>query len=76
MWNLVGDIINPNKIKRQTRIDKLIMDDKIIRDNNGIAETLNNFFSTIGNQLALKHTTKQTQILQTTWKTESHLPCT
>ena len=58
LWNLVGDIINPNKIKRQTRIDKLIIDDKIIRDNNGIAETLNNFFSTIGNQLALKHTSK------------------
>ena len=55
LWNLVGDIINPNKIKRHTRIDKLIMDDKIIRDNNGIAETLNNFFSTFGNQLALKH---------------------
>ena len=73
LWNLVGDIINPNKIKRQTRIDKLIMDDKIIRDNNGIAETLNSFFSTIGNQLA--HIQANT-ILQTTWKTESHLPCT
>ena len=52
MWDLFGAIINENKIKRKTKINKLIHKNKEITGDQEIANAINDHFSTIGEKLA------------------------
>jgi hypothetical protein len=55
LWETVGDIMNPKKIKGKTLIEKLIVNKKVITDNQEIADELNNYFTNIGKKLADMH---------------------
>ena len=52
MWELFGAVINENKIKRKTKINKLIYKNKETTDDQEIANAINDYFSTIGEKLA------------------------
>ena len=52
MWELFGAVINENKIKRKTKINKLIYKNKEITGDQEIANAINDHFSTIGEKLA------------------------
>ena len=54
MWKHLGSILNPNKSKKQQRIPKLIINRKEITDDQDIADTMNDYFCTIGPTLASK----------------------
>ena len=54
MWKHLGSILNPNKSKKQQRIPKLIVNGKEIANDQDIADTMNNYFCTIGPSLASK----------------------
>jgi hypothetical protein len=70
MWDIFGKVINPQKIKRPNNINalqiketkkvnnKIIVNNKKITDDQEIANTINNFFSTVGPNLAKKHNPK------------------
>ena len=57
MWNIFGSVINPKKIKQNTKIDELTIGNKSIKDYQEISNAMNNFFSTVGSKLAEKHKT-------------------
>ncbi len=69
MWDIFGSVINPQKMKRQNNINSLqinqtkkvnnktIVNTVKITDDQEIANTINNFFSTVGPNLAKKHNT-------------------
>ena len=52
LWDIAGTIINPNKLKKHTIIKSINYKGKVTTDKNEIAESMNNFFSTIGENLA------------------------
>ena len=52
LWNLVGSIVNPQKMKRATTIPKLIKDNIEHTDKQDIANVMNDYFCTIGKNLA------------------------
>ena len=54
LWDIAGKIINPNKIKRDTQIKALQVNGKFLSKNYDIANSLNDFFSSIGGKLAKK----------------------
>ena len=54
MWKHLGSILNPNKSKKQQRIPKLIINRKEITDDQDIADTMNDYFCTIGPTLVSK----------------------
>ena len=54
MWKIIGKTLNPNKDKSQNAINRLLIDGKNITDNRNIAECMNNFFCTVGKNLAKK----------------------
>ena len=45
MWNIFGSVINPKKLKQNTKIDELTIGDKNIKDDQEISKAMNNFFS-------------------------------
>ena len=69
MWNIFGTIINPQKMKHNSKINELTINKKSIKDGHEISNiisikddqeisnTINNFFSTVGSKLAEKHNT-------------------
>ena len=54
LWDLAGTIINPNKIKSKNSIKTLTVDKKQISGDQAIADAMNNFFSSVGKNLASK----------------------
>ena len=60
MWETIGDIINPSKMKRETNIKKIIMNGKEYQENRNIANKMNEYFSSVGETLAEKTTTENT----------------
>ena len=54
MWKIIGKTLNPNKDKSQNTINRLLIDGKNITDNQNIADCMNNFFYTVGKNLAEK----------------------
>ena len=53
LWTNLGHLLNPNKHSNNSRvIDKLLTDGKKIKDNNEIADTLNDYFADIGKNLS------------------------
>ena len=52
LWNLVGSIVNPQKMKRATNISKLIEDNIEYMDKQDIANVMINYFCSIGKNLA------------------------
>ena len=54
LWDLAGTIINPNKIKSKNSIKTLTINNKQISDDQAIADAMNDFFSSVGKNLASK----------------------
>ena len=54
MWKIIGKTLNPNKDKSQKMINRLLVNGKNITDDHQIAEAMNNFFCTVGKDLAEK----------------------
>ena len=52
MWELFGSVINADKIKRKTKINKLTYKNREITNDQEIANPINDHFSTIGEKLA------------------------
>ena len=52
MWKTLGSIINPTKTQKKQQISKLIINGNTINDSKEISNQMNNYFCTIGNQLA------------------------
>ena len=57
MWDTIGHIINPHKMRRQTTIKKLIINNDEYSENKAIANKINEYFSTVGENLAGKFKT-------------------
>ena len=57
MWETIGDIINPSKMKRETNIKKIIMNGEEYQENRNIANKMNEYFSSVGETLAEKFKT-------------------
>ena len=58
LWEIAGTIINPSKLKKQTVIETIRYNGKLINEQAEIADAMNKFFSTIGENLAKKIKTK------------------
>ena len=54
LWDIAGKIINPKKAKKNTIINSLNVNGRTITDNKQISNVINDFFSTIGKNLADK----------------------
>ena len=54
MWKIIGKTLNPNKDKSQKMINRLLVNGKNMTDDHQIAEAMNNFFCTVGKDLAEK----------------------
>jgi hypothetical protein len=52
LWNIFGKIMNPKKAKKKTTINKLIVNNKTIINDEEMANALNDHFCTIGEKLA------------------------
>ena len=52
MWKSLGHVFNPSKKVKQNHIDKIIYEDREINDKLEIADTMNEYFCTIGEKLA------------------------
>ena len=52
MWKSMGQILNPGKKKKTQHIDKIIYENNEIRSAQEIAETMNNYFCTVGEKLS------------------------
>ncbi len=52
LWSIFGPIINPSKRNKKQFIEKLLINNKSITENADIANTLNQYFATIGNRLS------------------------
>ena len=57
MWDTIGHMMNPCKMKRQTTIKKLIINNDEYSENKAIANKLSEYFSTVGENLAGKFKT-------------------
>lgn len=54
LWEIAGTIANPNKVKKNTQIKRLQVNDTNITEDVTIAETLNDYFCSIGKNYANK----------------------
>ena len=52
LWDIAGTILNPKKSRKNTVIESLKINSKIIHDKQEICNTINDFFSNIGKNLA------------------------
>ena len=52
-WEAIRNLINVSK-KSSTKINKIIHNDQHITDNKGIADTINNFYTSIGSSIEAK----------------------
>ncbi len=64
MWNLFGSVINPQKIRKDNNIKELIMNNIKVNGDQEIADTFNEFFSTVGSKLANKFQNKNSHTYQ------------
>ena len=48
LWKSLGPVINPKKVRKQTVINKLLLDGKAVTDNGDIVEIMNQYFCEIG----------------------------
>ena len=55
LWNIFGKVVNTAKNREKPKIRELKVNNKIINDDQEIADTLNKYFSCIGKKLADKH---------------------
>ena len=54
LWKSLGPVINPNKVRKQTIINKHLLDGKAVTDNGDISEVMNQYFCEIGSKLKSK----------------------
>ena len=54
LWKILGPVINPKKVHKQTMINKLLLNGKAVTDNGDIAEVMNQCFCEIGSKLKSK----------------------
>ena len=54
MWKIIGKTLNPKKDKSPNTINRLLIENKNITDDQEIAESLNSFFCSVGKKLADK----------------------
>ncbi len=52
LWQIFGSLINPKRAKRKTKITKLLINDRVTTDDKEMAQGLNNYFVTVGENLA------------------------
>lgn len=52
LWKCLGSVINPDKKVKQNRIDKLQVEGNYIENEDDIPDVMNNFFCTVGKDLA------------------------
>ena len=52
MWKSLGHVFKPSKKAKQNHIDKIIYENREINDRQEIADTVNEYFCTIGEKLA------------------------
>jgi hypothetical protein len=52
MWDTIGKIVNPAKVKKKNTIPKLIVGNKCITEDHEIANAINEHFGTVGEELA------------------------
>ena len=52
LWKSLGNVINPDKKAKQNRVEKLIVDGNYIENEDDIADVMNNYFCTVGKDLA------------------------
>ena len=71
MWDTIGMIINPNKMKQNNCIKELRHNSKVAKSDNDIAKLLNNHFSTVGENLA-KNFAKSTDYKKYLGTSNSH----
>ena len=62
LWNLVGSIVNPQKMERATNIPKLIKDNIEYTEKHKITNVMNDYFCTIGKNLANNMKTQPTAL--------------
>ncbi len=58
LWSVFGSIINPNKLKKDISIRELIINNIAVNDNQQIANSINDHFSTVGDKLAVNTTSE------------------
>ena len=54
MWKEIGNLLNTSKKKKSNSINKLIINNKELKNNKDIANALNEHFTTIGKNLDAK----------------------
>ena len=54
MWKVIGKTLNPNRDKSPNTINRISLNGKNITDNLEIAESMNDFFCSVGKNLAEK----------------------
>ena len=54
MWKVIGKTLNPSRDKSQNKINRVSLNGKNITDDLEIAEAMNNFFCSVGKNLAEK----------------------
>ena len=54
LWDIAGTILNPKKSRKNTVIESLKINNKLVHDKQQICNTINDFFSNIGKNLADK----------------------
>ena len=67
LWQIYGPIINPGRVKQSSKVEKIQLNDTILKDKTDIANALNNYFINIGPQL-LNNTVLNEQRLSATLK--------
>ena len=54
MWQVIGKTLNPNKDRSHNTINRLLIDGKNVSNDVDVAESMNNYFCTIGRNIAEK----------------------
>ena len=54
MWKVIGKTLNPNRDKSPNTINRISLNGKNITDDREIAESMNDFFCSVGKNLAVK----------------------
>ena len=52
LWSNLGNILSPDKRHKSNSIDRLLMDGKEVKDDSEIADSLNEYFARVGQNLS------------------------
>jgi hypothetical protein len=52
LWGIFGSVINPHKMKRKNKINKLIVNNKTVNSDKDMADAFNDHFTSVGERLA------------------------